>query len=81
MLKSIEGVYRDGKVELVEQPSNISDATRVIVTFLEPGNIDLKSRGIGEARADDLRSRLLPFAEDWNDPAMSMYDNYDAAKS
>jgi hypothetical protein len=34
MLRSIEGVYKDGKVELTEIPEGISES-RVIVTFLE----------------------------------------------
>ena len=34
MLQSIEGVYKQGKVELIELPSDISES-RVIVTFLE----------------------------------------------
>ena len=35
MLKSVEGVYRDGKIELTELPGDVQDETRVIVTFLE----------------------------------------------
>jgi hypothetical protein len=35
MLKSIEGVYKHGKIELVELPLDVSES-RVIVTFLEP---------------------------------------------
>ncbi len=34
MLQSIKGVYKDGKVELTELPSDISESL-VIVTFLE----------------------------------------------
>jgi hypothetical protein len=34
MLQSIEGVYKHGKVELAELPSDVSES-RVIVTFLE----------------------------------------------
>ena len=34
MLKSVEGIYRQGKVELTEPPTNVRDDTRVIVTFL-----------------------------------------------
>ncbi|MBD2448043.1 hypothetical protein H6G76_12870 [Nostoc sp. FACHB-152] len=34
MLQSIEGVYKNGKVELTELPSDISESI-VIVTFLE----------------------------------------------
>jgi hypothetical protein len=34
MLKSIEGIYKHGSIELSEIPENI-DESRVIVTFLE----------------------------------------------
>ena len=34
MLQSIEGIYKHGKVELAELPSDVSES-RVIVTFLE----------------------------------------------
>ena len=33
MLKSIEGIYSDGRVELSERPDDLEEA-RVIVTFL-----------------------------------------------
>jgi hypothetical protein len=35
MLKSFEGVYKQGKIQLVELPLDILES-RVIVTFLEP---------------------------------------------
>jgi hypothetical protein len=35
MLKSVEGIYREGKIELLERPGDIKE-TRVIVTFLPP---------------------------------------------
>jgi len=81
MFKSIEGVYRNGKIELVAVPSNVRDETRVIVTFLEPGSIDLQARGIDEAQAAELRARLTTFAEDWESPEMAIYDDYDTAKA
>lgn len=81
MLISVEGVYRNGKVELREMPANVTEETRVIVTFVEPKTIDLRARGINEAQAADLRSRLATFAEDWNSPEMDIYDNYDAARA
>jgi hypothetical protein len=34
--EKIEGVYRDGKVELTEVPIDVCDETCVSVTFLEP---------------------------------------------
>jgi hypothetical protein len=81
MLKSVEGVYRDGKIELNEYPGEVRNETRVIVTFLETGHIDLRARGIDEAQAAELRAQLGTFAEEWNSPDMTLYDNYDAAKT
>jgi hypothetical protein len=81
MLKTIEGVYRDGKVELTEVPKDVRDETRVLVTFLEVQPIDLRARGIDEAHAAELRARLATFAEDWDSPEMAVYDDYDAVKA
>jgi hypothetical protein len=36
--------------------------------------VDLRSRGIGEAQASDLRARLRTFAEDWDRPEAAIYD-------
>lgn len=38
MLKAIEGIYNNGKIQLAEIPINIPPKTRVIVTFLESSN-------------------------------------------
>lgn len=74
MVKSVEGVYRNGKVELVE-PIAEAEGSRVIVTWVNPASsVDLRERGIGESQAADLRRRLAPFAEDWDRPEMSAYD-------
>ncbi len=81
MLVSVQGVYRHGKVELIEQPSMMRDETRVVVTFLDSGLINLRTRGIDEKQAAELRARLATFADDWGSPEMSIYDNYDAAKA
>ena len=81
MLKSVEGVYRDGKIELTELPGEVRNETRVIVTFLEMDHIDLRVRGIDEAQAAELRAQLGTFAEEWSSPDMALYDNYDAAKA
>ncbi|HEX6292670.1 MAG TPA: hypothetical protein VFZ66_26030 [Herpetosiphonaceae bacterium] len=81
MLTSIEGVYRNGQIELSEQPTNMDDNTRVIVTFLDRGHVDLRARGIDAQQAADVRRQLTPFAEEWNSPEMDAYDDYDAAKA
>ena len=81
MLKSVEGVYRDGKIELTELPGEVCNETRVIVTFLATYHIDLQARGIDEAQAAELRAQLGTFTEEWNSPEMDLYDNYDAVKA
>jgi hypothetical protein len=81
MLKSVEGVYRDGKIELTEVPGEVRDETRVMVTFLETNHIDRRARGLDEAQAAELRAQLGTFAEEWNRPDMALYDHYDAAKA
>ena len=73
MLKSYEGVYRHGRIELLESPPSDMEG-KVIVTFLSTGSVDLAARGIGENQAADLRQRLKPFAEDWDRPEMDVYD-------
>ena len=74
MVRSVEGVYRNGKVELME-PLKEAEGSRVIVTWVGPaGLVDLRERGIDEATAADLRHRLAPFADDWDLPEMSAYD-------
>lgn len=73
MLKSFEGIYRQGKVELLESPPSDAEG-KVIVTFLAAGPADLAERGIDERQAADLRQRLKTFAEDWERPEMDVYD-------
>jgi len=86
MLKSVEGVYREGKVELLE-PVPDGMAGRVIVTFVSSADrmpqsdpsaassatIDLSSHMTPE-QAADLRCRLAAFVEDWQRPEMDAYD-------
>jgi len=78
---SVAGIYRNGRVELTEQPQNIKEDAHVIVTFLRENEVDLRAHGIDEEQAAELRARLTPFAADWNSPQMDVYDNYDAATS
>lgn len=70
---TIEGIYRDGKVELLETPEDV-DESRVIVTFLREGTVSLSESGIDEIQAASLRARLRTFAEDWERPEMGAYD-------
>ncbi len=80
MLKTVEGIYRAGRVELAEEPAQVAEETRVLVTFLQGDGIPLATRGIDERGAADLRGRLARFAEDWESPEMAAYDHYDDAR-
>lgn len=75
MLKTIEGIYRNGIIELAERPGDVPNEARVIVTFLETKWVDLQTRGIEEVQAAELRTRLAAFAEDWDSPEMDVYDD------
>src|ERR1035437_8011330 len=78
MVKSVEGIYRNGKVELLE-PLAEAEGSRVVVTWVHPAApLDLRERGIDESQAADLRRRLAPFAEGWDRPEMAAYDKLPA---
>ena len=75
MVRSVEGIYRKGKVELIE-PLEEAEGARVIVTLVRPqAPVDLAERGIDRDQATGLRRRLAAFAEDWDRPEMSAYDD------
>jgi len=78
MLTTLQGVYRKGKIVLRNNPADIPDETPVIVTFLGTQGIDLHARGINKEQASELRAQFAAFAEEWDSPEMSIYDNYDA---
>ena len=74
MVKSVEGIYRNGKVELLE-PLAEAEGSRVVVTWVHSAEpVDLGEPGIDESQAADLRHRLAAFAEDWDRPEMAAYD-------
>ena len=75
MFTTVEGVYRDGKIELLQAPTDVK-ATRVLVTFLPvEGPIDLRNRGISDEQAAELRWGFGAAAEDWDRPEMDVYDD------
>lgn len=81
MVTALHGVYRRGRIELLKTPANVREETSVLVTFLSAAGADLRDQGIDEAEAADLRARLATFADDWENPKMDVYDNYDAVKA
>lgn len=76
---TVEGIYKDGKIELLETVSEVKQS-KVLITFLETNDIDLQTLGIDKAKAGELREKFATF-EDWNDPALDVYNDYDNTKS
>jgi hypothetical protein len=75
MLRAVRGHYKDGEIELYENPDVFE--SNVIVTFIdseEPEYVDLQARGISKDDARNLRSRLRAFEDDWNAEGMELYD-------
>ena len=52
----------------------------VFVTLSESPDLPLNTQEITPEQAQQLRHSLTSFAEEWNSPEMSIYDDYDAAK-
>jgi len=65
MRETIRRFYRNGRIELLNRPPPQIEEARVLVTFLESGEIDLVERGIAKEQAPPLRLKLAAFAEDW----------------
>lgn len=87
MLTTVEGIYRNGQIELVELPDKAirqsKKEMRVLVTFLPAQpvvhtDIDLRNHEIDEVMAAELAARLQPFADEWSNPEMDIYDDYEA---
>ena len=56
-------------------PAELQAVRRKLVEITaEKPMVALHDRGIDEAQATDLRSRLKTFAEDWERPEASIYD-------
>lgn len=76
---TVEGIYIDGKVELLEAVSDVKQA-KVLVTFPENNDVNLQDLGIDKNQAGELREKFAAF-EDWNDSALDVYNDYDNAKA
>jgi hypothetical protein len=71
-----ELAVQEADVRLCQQAADEQAAKldRLEETATAHRTVDLPARGISEAQAGDLRARLKTFAEDWNRPEASIYD-------
>jgi hypothetical protein len=74
MLTSVQGVYRDGKIELLEKPPDVKEA-QVIVTFMPAANSRPVPPKFTPEELAELRGKFAAWEEDWNAPGMEAYDN------
>ena len=58
MSTTIEGIYRNGKIELSETLSDVCEGIHFAVTFLSPSSIYLWERGIDKAQHDEEKAKL-----------------------
>ena len=82
MLKSVEGVYRDGKIELTETPGGCTGRNAGHCDI--SGDISYRPASAWHQRdtgRQNSGAQLGTFAEEWDSPEMEPYDNYDAAKA
>jgi hypothetical protein len=79
MIQSVEGVFRNGKVELLQEPVDICEA-RVIVTFLPEAAGTAAGPAFTRDEIADLRGKLAAWEEDWNAPGMEAYDDYETRR-
>ena len=49
--------------------------------FQNQKSVSLNDYGVNATQAAEIRASLASFAEDWNQPQMDVYDNYDAAQA
>lgn len=70
MLMSVEGTFRNGKVELNETPPELVEG-RVIVTFLSSN--EGKPPEFTQQELAELRGKLASWEEDWSAPGMEAY--------
>ena len=73
MLECVEGVFRNGRVELLEKPET-SGESRVLVTFLGKSPNGSGGPQMSNAELIESRSKLAAWEEDWNAPGMEAYD-------
>jgi hypothetical protein len=58
-LLTVQGIYKDGKIELIERPDHVDEAARVLVTFLPAsGSPENTTLGEGQER-EALRQRAF----------------------
>jgi hypothetical protein len=71
----------DDLVKLIKEVAEVLEQKQKLMSVAsDTEGIDLQALGIDQAQAAELRASFATF-EDWNNPEMDIYNDYDAAKS
>jgi len=68
-----------GQVYAGLSEQEVAEVEKIALTQSHQG-IALKNYGINPVQAAELRASLASFADEWNQPEMDVYDDYEAAK-
>lgn len=58
MLKTVEGIYREGLVELTERPEDIHGEAKVLVTFLSQSETEADRQALREKAFARMREGI-----------------------
>ena len=64
-LVSVEGIYKDGLIELAERPAGVETPTRVIVTFLP--SVEAKETAVSGQRVGGQLKGKIWIADDFDE--------------
>jgi hypothetical protein len=76
MLKTVDGLFRNGQIELKATPRDVKDNTPVIVTFLEPRlAMHREAKASLESPQEDATPlpQLAAFATGWHSRELDFY--------
>jgi hypothetical protein len=56
---TVHGIYKDGKIELIERPDHIVESARVLVTFLPANGSPEVKKTVEDPERETLRQRAF----------------------
>jgi hypothetical protein len=63
-LLTVQGIYKNGKIELIEKPGHVDEAARVLVTFLPASSSHEKTLACESEENEALRQRAFARMKD-----------------
>ena len=82
MLKTVEGIYQNGRIELSSLPEDVSDRSSVLITFLDTGMVDpvqlrhlIEQLEMMETKAESVRQHDA-FLNSYVPEDEGLYDDY-----